>query len=465
MYRIAILEKDEAYLERLIVFLKEHHGESFEIYTAKESADWEHLGFKDIEADAVFFDALFLGDELAASGGFPQDMVTGYLTEKEEVSEQYISKYQSMEQIYRRMMQLCEAGKVSVQEKQLAVEEPSKEKEKQQLAAGYDLKPKTETVSGETYRIYHIAKDRVDKLAVRMMTGNHIKGLPEAVYQDGKLKIHITDRKNLCTFVQQNNTPKGKERLLKLFSGMLTAALGLDEYMLCADRLLLDPMEIYLNAAEDRAVIPYIPMKSEGQKDVKQCLVEIRDLCDALLQAVESSDAVQVKKDDSVQTQKEDFVEIPASISSEIAEVSKNTVEQEKETRTKELDRPQNNEADDAKPSTENVPYLIRKRTKEKIVINRSLFKLGKEAAYVDYCISDNPTVSRNHADIVKKQDGYYLVDKNSLNHSFVNGKKLAADEYRKLENGCLIQLADEVFEFFIKSSKKPAGKKQKLER
>lgn len=456
MYRIAILEKDEAYLERLIIFLKEHHGESFEIYTAKESADWEHLGFKDIEADAVFFDALFLGDELAASGGFPQDMVTGYLTEKQEVSEQYISKYQSMEQIYRRMMQLCEAGKTSAQEKELAAEESSEEKEKRKSVAGYDLKPKTETVSGETYRIYHIAEDQVDKLAVRMMTGNHIKGLPEAVYQDGVLKIHITKMKNLCTFVQQNNTPKGKERLLKLFSGMLTAALGLDEYMLCADRLLLDPMEIYLNAAEDRAVIPYIPIKSERQKDVKQCLVEIRDLCNTLLQVMESSDAVQ--------TQKEDFVETPASITPEIMEVQKNVPEQKQETKTEEFDRPQNSEIDSAKTSIENVPYLIRKRTREKIVINRSLFKLGKEAAYVDYCISDNPTVSRNHADIVKKQDGYYLVDKNSLNHSFVNGKKLVADEYRKLENGCLIQLADEVFEFFVKNGKKPAGKKQKLE-
>lgn len=465
MYRIAILEKDEAYLERLIVFLKEHHEESFEIYTAKESADWEHLGFKDIETDAVFFDALFLGDELAASGGFPQDMVTGYLTEKEEVSKQYISKYQSMEQIYRRMMQLCEAGKASVKENQLATEESFEKKEKRQLIAGYDLKPKTETVSGETYRIYHIAEDQVDKLAVRMMTGNRIKGLPEAIYKDGKLKIRITDKKNLCAFAQQNNTPRGKERLLKLFSGMLIAALGLDEYMLCADRLLLDPAEIYLNAAEDRAVIPYIPIKSEGQKDIKQCLVEIRDLCDGLLQVMESSDIVQTKKEDSVQNSKEDFVEISASVSPEITDESTKVVEQKEETKTEELDKPQNNAIDSAKTSVENVPYLIRKRTKEKIVINRSLFKLGKEATYVDYCISDNPTVSRNHADIVKKQDGYYLVDKNSLNHSFVNGKKLAADEYRKLENGCLIQLADEVFEFFMKNGRKSAGKKQKLER
>lgn len=117
MYRIAILEKDEAYLERLIIFLKEHHGESFEIYTAKESADWEHLGFKDIEAQAVLFDALFLGEEVAASGGFPQDMVTGYLTERDAVGEQYISKYQSMEQIYRQMIQLCDAGKSSSEQK------------------------------------------------------------------------------------------------------------------------------------------------------------------------------------------------------------------------------------------------------------------------------------------------------------------------------------------------------------
>ncbi len=59
--------------------------------------------------------------------------------------------------------------------------------------------------------------------------------------------------------------------------------------------------------------------------------------------------------------------------------------------------------------------------------------------------------MSRNHADIVRKQDGFYIIDKGSLNHTFVNGKKLAAEEYRKLEDGCLIQLADEVFEFRLK--------------
>ena len=91
---------------------------------------------------------------------------------------------------------------------------------------------------------------------------------------------------------------------------------------------------------------------------------------------------------------------------------------------------------------------IIRKRTGEKVVINRSLFKMGKDASYVDYCIKDNPAVSRNHADIVQKPDGFYLVDKGSLNHTFINGRKLEPGEYWKLEDGCLMQLADDVFEF-----------------
>ncbi|MCL0196195.1 hypothetical protein, partial [Klebsiella pneumoniae] len=96
-------------------------------------------------------------------------MVTGYLTEKKEISEQYISKYQSMEQIYRRMMQLCETGKTPAKEKEIVTKEPSEKKEDQQSTIGYDLRPTTEIISGETYRIYHIAEDQIDKLAVRMM--------------------------------------------------------------------------------------------------------------------------------------------------------------------------------------------------------------------------------------------------------------------------------------------------------
>jgi pSer/pThr/pTyr-binding forkhead associated (FHA) protein len=44
--------------------------------------------------------------------------------------------------------------------------------------------------------------------------------------------------------------------------------------------------------------------------------------------------------------------------------------------------------------------------------------------------------------------DGYYLKDEGSLNHTFLNGTKIEKDKPRKLKSGCLIQLANEVFEW-----------------
>ena len=57
----------------------------------------------------------------------------------------------------------------------------------------------------------------------------------------------------------------------------------------------------------------------------------------------------------------------------------------------------------------EKLVYLLRKRTGEKITIDKDIFKLGKDAACVDYVVDDNPTISRNHADIIHKKNSYYV--------------------------------------------------------
>lgn len=104
--------------------------------------------------------------------------------------------------------------------------------------------------------------------------------------------------------------------------------------------------------------------------------------------------------------------------------------------------------SDEPKKNANKCVYLLRKRTGEKIVIDKDVFKLGKDAACVDYVVDDNPTISRNHADIICKKGVYYVKDKGSLNHTFVDGKKLEAQKPVKLEAGSLLQLADEVFEW-----------------
>ena len=93
---------------------------------------------------------------------------------------------------------------------------------------------------------------------------------------------------------------------------------------------------------------------------------------------------------------------------------------------------------------------LIRKKNGETANITKSLFIIGKERQKVDFCVPDNNSVSRNHANIVCKGGVYYLVDKNSTNYTFVNGNKLNPNQEVKLNSGDKIKLADEEFEFRI---------------
>ena len=159
MYKIAILDKDKAYLERLVSFLEEHHRESFEIKTA-DSLDG--LG-----AEVVQYNTLFFGDDVTVDAAlFPEGVLIGYLTEKSEVSGQYINKYQSMEQIYMRMWKLCEGGKGAVSDKSRA----APEKQEVRLAGQCEWKTRTVTTNGETYRLYQVGEEQVDSLSLRMLT-------------------------------------------------------------------------------------------------------------------------------------------------------------------------------------------------------------------------------------------------------------------------------------------------------
>ena len=93
-------------------------------------------------------------------------------------------------------------------------------------------------------------------------------------------------------------------------------------------------------------------------------------------------------------------------------------------------------------------PRLTRVRSKERIIIDKPVFRIGKERSYVDYFIGDNPAISRSHANIIIKQDGYYLEDMNSTNHTYVNDNIAIGGSAVKLEQGARIRLGNEEFVF-----------------
>lgn len=94
------------------------------------------------------------------------------------------------------------------------------------------------------------------------------------------------------------------------------------------------------------------------------------------------------------------------------------------------------------------TPHLIRTKNNERINLSKPVFRIGKERSYVDYFVSDNTAVSRSHANIITRDDKYFIVDTNSTNHTYVNGGMIQSNVETPLSHGTKIRLANEDFEF-----------------
>ena len=93
-------------------------------------------------------------------------------------------------------------------------------------------------------------------------------------------------------------------------------------------------------------------------------------------------------------------------------------------------------------------PMLIRAKNNERILIDKPIFRIGKERSYVDLFIGDNSAISRSHANIITRDGAYYIMDTNSTNHTYVNGSMIQSNTEVKLEHGYMVRLANEEFEF-----------------
>lgn len=91
---------------------------------------------------------------------------------------------------------------------------------------------------------------------------------------------------------------------------------------------------------------------------------------------------------------------------------------------------------------------LVRKKTKETIAVNKSVFKIGADKAHVDCWVSRNRAVSRVHAIVTNYNNNFYLKDNNSTNFTYLNGKRLSPGEEYVLKSGDEITIANEVYLF-----------------
>lgn len=94
-------------------------------------------------------------------------------------------------------------------------------------------------------------------------------------------------------------------------------------------------------------------------------------------------------------------------------------------------------------------PYLIREKTNEKIKLNKIQFRIGSDPKNTDYSILDNATISRQHAMVVTHNNRYYIVDSNSTNRTYVDGKVIPFHQQTELLSGADISISNEKFRFY----------------
>ncbi|MDF2558057.1 MAG: hypothetical protein K0R71_1885 [Bacillales bacterium] len=93
-------------------------------------------------------------------------------------------------------------------------------------------------------------------------------------------------------------------------------------------------------------------------------------------------------------------------------------------------------------------PYLLRKKTGERFYIKNEIYKIGSDKTKTDIFISNNSTISRNHAIFTKKKGVVFIQDNNSTNGTYVNSYKISKGSTKKLTQGDRITIANEDFEF-----------------
>ena len=86
--------------------------------------------------------------------------------------------------------------------------------------------------------------------------------------------------------------------------------------------------------------------------------------------------------------------------------------------------------------------------TGEKIELGKPSFVLGKNPEKSDYAVADNTNISRVHAVITMRNGRYYVMDQNSTNGTFINGRIIKAGQETEILPGDCLMLANEEFIF-----------------
>lgn len=390
-YKIGILTKEHGYIERLAMYLEQKHGEELLLFHAENMESLqsqinpEKLQLLVVEKEQAFERTGII---------FPRQV---YLTGQQETqAEREICKYQRAEAIYEKMLMWIHYFE---------------EGETQDFVRKED----------SFVFSYHTA---VDAAALDIITSmGETLGLLVPKVEKQAFLYDIREYICLEEYLKKSHTAKDGWRM----AGQLCTLLSeLEEYLLRPECVLLETTHIYYDEKTDSLKFVYIPTETESGLSQTALMKVLVSMLDIGKEPVER----EIEQEELEEARTCVFQNLQLA-----AEKSRERILRRKAEETTVL-------------IEQEAPHLIRKKNREKIEIHGNIFKIGKDKKYVDYCISDNPAISKSHADIVKQGENYFLIDHHSLNATMLNGKKIPPKKLMPLRIGDEIVLANEQFDF-----------------
>lgn len=100
--------------------------------------------------------------------------------------------------------------------------------------------------------------------------------------------------------------------------------------------------------------------------------------------------------------------------------------------------------------STDKTAFFIRFINSQAVYITKNYFTIGS-GPDMDYMISGNSLISKYHATVVIEDSRFFIIDNNSTNKVYVDGREAVPFEKNEIFTGSRIVLANEIFDFYIK--------------
>ena len=291
-------------------------------------------------------------------------------------------------------------------------------------------------------------KEYQENYQVQMLLKNRIPGFLECrmtrVDRDAFLYYEITSRQNLRLVLERKRISLSELR--KLLEGLEQAAAVCEEYLLDADRILLQPEYLYLDPDTWKIWICFYPFETQESGG------GLLGLAEYLLDHLERQDSGAV-------TLGYEFYRMAGEENPSVRKLLEEWEEgaTEKEVKGQRENQPESRLAEHFPEWVDSTsggtaclaglrePGLFLRSESAAypdLRIQKESFLVGKKKDVVDGWLKARG-ISRIHARISREEDCYYLTDLNSTNGTFLNGGRLGVNEKARLRPGDSVGFAD----------------------